>query len=230
MHSGQSNEPQFSHGGKPANLAEILLRWRDSGNARVFPWRSTLDPYILLMTELMLRRTQAPQVTKVQSRFLGKWPDLNSFLSAKDSELLIALAPLGLKWRAHNFAQLRDELRKLQQIPLGYAGLTKLPGVGDYVASAVLCFSGAEARPLIDVNTVRVLCRYNGLPINDHTRRESSFRRLAFETMPQDRIDCADYHYALLDLAALVCIAGTPKCAQCPLNGSCHFARVKEHE
>ena len=176
------------------------------------------------MSEMMLRRTQARQVAPVYLRFLERWPALTDFLKARESELLDVLEPLGLKWRASNFLQVQTALKACGSMPETVEGLLALPGVGDYVANAVLCFSGSSSAALVDTNTVRVIARFFGLETHAGTRRLKWFKELANNLLPKASRRKA-YHYALLDLAATVCIPTSPKCQHCPLNKRCAFSQ-----
>lgn len=204
-----------------------VLAWGTPNHLRDFPWRHTHDPYRLLISELMLRRTQARQVAPVYLYFCQRWPELSHFLAADPQELVTALWPLGLEWRIQNFLQVRETLASIGRIPDEYEGLLSLPGVGDYVASAVICFSQREARPLIDTNTVRVIGRYFGLRVHPGTRRLNSFRKLAKSLVPTRPAEASAYHYSLLDLAATVCRPTRPQCSVCPLAVECRGSQIE---
>jgi A/G-specific adenine glycosylase len=198
-----------------------LLVWAREGNLRTFPWRAETDPYRLLIAEIMLRRTRADQVGRIYAAFVERWPDLEAFVGAPYAELLERVAPLGLRWRAQNLWELAQALAN-RRLEASYDKLIELPGVGDYVASAVACFSTGARIPLIDTNSVRVLGRYFGFPTGPETRRRKFLRGLA------DSLVCPDspqtYNYAILDLAATVCKPRKPECRVCPVRKHCGSA------
>ena len=208
-------------------ILRALVDWGRSGRLRDFPWRNTKDRYRLLVSELMLRRTQAVQVVPVYLSFIERWPDLASFLEADEGAVKSVLEPLGLRWRAENLLQIRERLRVEPRIPDTYSELTALPGVGDYVASAVLCFSRLERRALVDTNTVRVIGRVFNRAVTPTTRRNRAFILLAQALAPLNLEECAFYHYALLDLAATVCRPARPVCKCCPLAALCQSRSVE---
>lgn len=179
------------------------------------------------MSELMLRRTQAKQVAPVYEEFFKRWPTLQQFLKSDESELARVLKPLGLQWRVQNVLQIKTILSDLGQVPRQYEDLRSLPGVGDYVASAILCFSGQEARPLIDTNTVRLIGRYFGLRVHAGTRRLKSFHELSKTLVPTDVALASSYHYGLLDLAAAVCRPVNPRCCECPVALKCRTLQLE---
>jgi A/G-specific adenine glycosylase len=203
----------------------LLAWWKDS--ARDFPWRHNRSPYCTAIAELMLRRTQANQVVKVFEEFVDKFPVLSAASQATPEALRRILYPLGLEWRASTMIDFihQAHLRFGNDLPLNETELRTLPGVGDYVAAAIVCFAGEQASVLIDTNVVRVLGRIFGVDTSGEARRRKSMRDIAERTIFKAKP--ADYHYALLDFAALVCTARSPKCTSCPfsINDRCDYFR-----
>jgi A/G-specific adenine glycosylase len=191
---------------------------------RTFPWRLTEDPYCILMAEIMLHRTQACQVEPVYERFIEQYDNILALSQAPREELNSALFSLGLRWRIDLIHQMVEELiaRFDGQIPHKKADLLSLPGVSNYISSAIRCFAWNQAEPLIDTNTVRVVGRVFGLNIKDSSRRNQSFRELI--TALVDPYEPRLYNYALLDLADQVCTKKRPPdCAQCPIIELCLY-------
>ncbi len=142
-----------------------LLRW-DAQFRRVYPWRTTDNPFHIMMAELMLRRTQARQVVKVYKDFIAKYPDAHALAAAPAKDVARSLFSLGLAWRVPAFQQIAHTLVEQYDgsVPSSYDALISLPGVGDYVASAVSCFAFGQDVSIIDTNTVRVAGRLFGIP------------------------------------------------------------------
>jgi adenine-specific DNA glycosylase len=63
---------------------------------RIFPWRTTENPFRILIAELMLRRTQARQVIPVYNQFVAHYPDAEMLAKAPPEEVAEILFPLGL--------------------------------------------------------------------------------------------------------------------------------------
>lgn len=198
-----------------------LLDWGES-HVRSFPWRETDDPYELLMAEVMLHRTQVRQVLPVYERFVALFPDIAALARASRESVHEVMGPLGLHWRIDLVADMAADLvgRFGGRVPSDRDALLSLPGVSDYIASAVRCFSFGLDDALVDTNTVRIVGRVFGLPIKPSSRRNRRFRDL--HVALRDRDHPADYNYALLDLAHLVCLSRRPpECERCPLLPSC---------
>ncbi len=135
----------------------------------------------------------------------------------------LELKPLGLKWRAANVVSLAHEIERRFQgrVPSGKVELLSLPGVGPYVAGAVRCFALGKSEPLIDTNVVRVIGRFFGLRLEGEARRRKEMIATVEACVPRRRP--ADYNYALLDVAAAVCLARKPLCGKCPLKTKCDY-------
>lgn len=58
-----------------AKLRKTLLTWGEA-NIKTYPWRQTRDPYLILVAEFMLHRTQVPQAQAVYQHFTGLYPKL----------------------------------------------------------------------------------------------------------------------------------------------------------
>ncbi len=203
------------------NLFHSDLRFWGQDHMRVFPWRSTRNPYHILIAEMMLRRTQAKQVVGVYNQFILRYPDPYLLMSALTEEVIQTLYPLGLAWRAPAFQQIARVLVTALNgtVPEQYETLLTLPGVGDYVASAVCCFSFNQAIPIIDTNTVRVAGRLFGIPTHAESRRRQPVRQLLKDLL--DHQDPRTYNYTMLDFAASVCTVTSPHCEICPVSSQC---------
>ncbi|HIG73780.1 MAG TPA: DNA-binding protein [Bacteroidetes bacterium] len=198
-----------------------LLAWgRD--HVRSFPWRETDEPYRLLMAEVMLHRTQVRQVLPVYERFIVLFPDVAALARASRESVHAVMGPLGLHWRIDLVADMAADLvgRFGGRVPSDREALLSLPGVSDYIASAVRCFSFGLDDALVDTNTVRIVGRVFGLPTKPSSRRNRRFRDLHVALLDRERP--ADYNYSLLDLGHLVCLSRrAPECERCPLLASC---------
>ncbi len=203
-----------------------LLRWWGV-RGRDYPWRRTRDPYRVAVAELLLRRTRADTARGVYERFVGRFPDPESLAGAAPGEILRMLRPLGLRWRARNIVAISRILRK-HSCPVGFfrdpRRLSSLPGVGEYVASAVACFALGRRVAVVDANTARIAARVLGLEDTGEPRRSPPVRRF-LQAMAGVR-RARDVNFGLIDLGAMVCVAGTPRCSVCPIEADCRKGGV----
>ena len=202
---------------------KLIAWWRV--NHREFPWRKTRHPYKLLVAEVLLHRTRAPQVVPLYREFVHRYPSWASVARASLQHLRLLLRPLGLEWRTtqlHRMARVIS-LRFHGRTPTKRDDLESLPGVGHYTATAVRCFAYGAPEVLLDTNTVRVLSRVRGLRHTDASRRS----RLYHDEMARllDRGRPREFNFALLDLAALVCRPTHPECAICPILMYCLYGK-----
>jgi A/G-specific adenine glycosylase len=203
-------------------LRRALKAW-GRRNLRRFPWRDTSNPYRVLIAELMLRRTRPGQVLPIYETFLKRYPSPQALAGARDADLCRLLAPLGLRWRARNIVAVARQLATVTPAVFHDTTLLRrLPGVGEYVASAVQVMVFERPEVVIDTNVIRVLARYWGLTIHPEARRQRTFRQVAQDCVPRQGAKL--YTLALLDLGSSVCITPRPRCNLCPLKPQCVFA------
>ena len=204
------------------DLRRRLLRWFRK-NGRVFPWRATEDPYRILMAEIMLRRTRADQVRPVYNRFIRRFPSFKSLNNADNKEVAELVYPLGLAWRAPAFKRVAEEITEVYggKVPDTREELTRLTGVGDYVAGAILSMAYDKREWMVDSNIARTLVRYFGLNPRSEPRRDRQVISLAAE-YSRSRVP-RRANLALLDHASIICRSSNPQCSSCPLRKSCAF-------
>jgi A/G-specific adenine glycosylase len=202
---------------------DYLLLWGRK-NFQQFPWRDTRDPYEILVAEIMLHRTQVKQVVPIYIDFIKRFPDIVSVHQADESSIFASIKGLGLNWRARLFKEMADDICKnyLSTIPQEKEALVSLPGVNDYIASAVRSFAWGYPDPVMDTNTVRIIGRLFGFEIKDSSRRNPRFHLLIEKLV--DIKDSASFNYAMLDLAHLLCHRKSkPECENCPIGAFCYY-------
>src|ERR671928_1617534 len=115
---------------------DALLSWYERVR-RPLPWRSTRDPYALLVSEVMLQQTQALRVVPYYERWLARFPDAAALADAPARDVLAAWSGLGYNRRA---LALQAAARVVAAA--GWPDdLGTLPGVGPYTAAAVASFA-----------------------------------------------------------------------------------------
>jgi len=211
---------------KDTKLASRLLRWwRKSG--RKYPWRKERDPYKVLIAELMLQRTRADQVLAVYPSFLHRFPTVQALAEASPEEVRNFFNRLGLLWRSENVKRLGEVLEKDfgGQVPDAREKLLSLPGVGEYVADAVLASLHGRDVVAIDANVCRIVQRIFKLKARGEARRDPKLKQMVQKVVPKGK--AREFNWAMIDLGALVCTPKNPKCPICPLNKMCKHAARK---
>jgi A/G-specific adenine glycosylase len=195
-------------------IQKLLLDWFKT-NQRHFPWRETSNPYFILVAEKLLQQTLAnDNVVNAYQKIITTYPDLFSLAKAKTADICPIFEPLGFIYRAKEFP---DNLKDLKSIP----------GVGDYIARAVLCFGFGQASPIVDTNVARFLYRVFGIydPLPTNPARNQRLITLANNLIPQKNIK--EFNLAILDLCAKVCTPNNPNCLVCPIQKICEYGRSK---
>ena len=120
-------------------FARRLLDWAEQ-HLRDYPWRSTSDPYSILVAEFLLQRTDADTVVPIYEIFLFRYPTLDKLAIAPVEDIAKLLQPLGLFFRAERLSQTAKIIREKYkgEIPQEETELLKLPGIGKYTARAIL--------------------------------------------------------------------------------------------
>jgi A/G-specific adenine glycosylase len=198
-----------------------LLAWF-ARHARDLPWRATRDPYAIWVSEVMLQQTQVATVISFYKRFLQKFPSLAALARADLQEVLRSWEGLGYYRRARDLHEAARVLhgREADTIPDDPELLGSLPGLGRYTVGAVLSQAFDRRLPILEANSVRVLCRFLGVSADP---RKGSVRRGLWEAaaalLPTKSV--GQFNQALMELGALVCTPSSPRCGDCPLARRC---------
>jgi A/G-specific adenine glycosylase len=172
-------------------MDDLLLAWYREHGVEL-PWRSTHDPYAILVSEVMLQQTQVTRVVPRYVAWLERWPTVDALAAASPADVIREWQGLGYNRRGLNLHRAACVVAAR-----GWPDdLTELPGVGPYTASAVRAFAFGDPVLPRDTNVLRVEERTGHR--FDHT--------------------CGQ---ALMDLGRTVCLARTPRCDKCPLAERC---------
>lgn len=193
---------------------------------RKFPWRLSRDPYVVLVSEILLQKTTSKQVLEIFNQFFERYPTVIDLARASPRELEALIGRLGLRKRAGYLVQLAKSIVEKfgGSIPRDAHALMSLKGVGRYTANAVLSFAYGECVPVVDTNVARVLRRFFCIESKKPAYADKDLWRLAERVMPKEK--CREFNYGLLDIGNLYC-KPTPECNSCPLSADCCFATLK---
>jgi A/G-specific adenine glycosylase len=218
--------PQSIDPRRLTDLRRRLLLWYER-HRRPLPWRRTRDPYRIWVSEVMLQQTQVGTVIPYYGRFIERFADIGHLARAGQQEVLKLWEGLGYYARARNFhrAAMLVAERHGGRVPGGWDEFRNLPGVGDYIAAAVLSIAFDQPFAVVDGNVKRVLARLFAMdtPVNA-AGSERVFHPAA--GMLLDRLRPGTFNQAVMELGALVCTPRNPDCGGCPL--ACHCRVRKE--
>ena len=202
-------------------FSEKLIEWYRV-NKRNLPWRLTKQPYKIWVSEIILQQTRIEQGEKYYYAFLEKYPNISELAKTNDEELLKVWEGLGYYSRALNMLKAsRVVLNNFQGIfPSNYDDLIKLPGIGDYTASAISSICNNEVQPVVDGNVFRFLSRMFkiDLPI-DKLKTKTYFKKLGFKLI--DVVNPGDFNQAMMDYGSMVCRPKKFQCHKCLFSSNC---------
>jgi len=188
-----------------------LLAWY-AHQQRTLPWRDETDPYLILVSEIMLQQTQASRVVPFYERFVARFPTVESLAFAVLQDVLDAWTGLGYNTRA---LRLREAARIIHADgwPTTPETLSDLPGVGPYTAAAVASFAFGAQVPAVDTNLRRVLSRWHGESLSGAVLTAAAETALGQPA--------GVWNQAMMDLGATVCVPKNPRCTTCPVKDWC---------
>jgi len=209
---------------KPSTIIAIqkkLIQWYET-HRRELPWRKTRNPYRIWVSEVMLQQTQVQTVIPYYDNFVRAYPDVASLAEADLQSVLKSWEGMGYYARARN---LHRAARRLQaemkgRVPSNWVEFRSLPGVGDYIAAAVLSIAFDQPYAVVDGNVKRVLIRLSMVdaPVN-RSGSMGIFQQMAEALL--DRSYPGTFNQAVMELGALICTPRDPSCTTCPLIKDC---------
>ena len=210
------------------SFSNLLIKWYLQ-KKRDLPWRNTINPYLIWLSEIMLQQTRVAQGMPYFLSFTTAFPTVFDLAKANEEQVLKLWQGLGYYSRARNLHQtaqyIATELNGI--FPDTYIDLLKLKGVGEYTAAAIASFAYNEVVPVVDGNVFRVLSRIFDIETDiAQASAKKEFAALAFELMPKD--SPAIFNQAIMEFGALQCVPKSPNCSICVFNESCAALQKKK--
>lgn len=205
-----------------------VYRWYRK-NSRDLPWRQTGDPYKIWISEIILQQTRVDQGMKYYTKFISRFPTIESLAGAHENDVLKIWQGLGYYSRArHIYSAARQVMTDYNgKLPGSYKELIKLKGIGDYTAAAIASIAFNLPYPAVDGNIYRLLSRYFGIetPV-DSAKGKKEIYKTAKDLMP---LNHPGFHnQALMEFGSLQCIPKSPSCSICPLVSTCYARKNKK--
>lgn len=188
-----------------------------------FPWRKVSDPYKILLTEILLQRTNGKMVN-------GVWGDVMNCVEKTESEFRVdwpamkrAVKKIGIFNRVQTIKHLNEVLSKnyYKKVPSNFEELSSLPGVGIYIAAAVRTFAFKIPDFPVDSNAFRFISRFFGKKIAGKKSEARQIREYMNTVIDKD--NPKDFVYGFLDFCSTVCTPKKPKCGECFLRRYCKY-------
>ena len=125
-----------------------------AAHGRSFPWRTTNDPYAILVSEFMLQQTQTERVVEKYNRWLEVFPTIHDLAAASLVQVLEQWVGLGYNRRARFLHQCAQTIvnRYGGVVPDTPETLATLSGIGPYTAAAISTFAYNKPNAFIETN------------------------------------------------------------------------------
>ena len=198
-------------------MEPIFAWWEDQ--KRDFPWRRATDPFKLVVAEMLLQRSRSGSVSRIYMDLFDRWQTPQELAEAEVSEIENLIRPLGLISRATRIKAVAEAWIDRGKPPCSSKELQDLPGVGTYSANATAVAMSWDSDPCVDSVSVRVLRRYLGKQGNDYS--DKYVASIVYSEVPKNR--WRELNWAILDLAAAICMPRVPRCQLCPLVDRCKW-------
>ena len=214
-----------------AEIARRLAAWHDE-QQRALPWRGApagrRDAYAVWVSEIMAQQTRLDTAADYFTRWMARFPTLEALAAADQQDVLKAWEGLGYYARARNLHRAAQIVAETYggRLPRTRRELLELPGIGEYSAGAILSLAFGLHEPILDGNVKRVFSRLADIdsPIDERTalQRLWEMARALVEASAEGQAGVVNE--ALMELGALVCTPGRPRCLACPLHDLCAAA------
>ena len=200
---------------KVSEFRRQLLSWYE-GQRRDLPWRRTVDPYAIWVSEIMLQQTRVATVVPYYERFLARFPNIEALANAPADDLLRAWSGLGYYSRAHNMQKAAKATGG--RFPTTLTEIQALPGIGEYTAAAVASIAFGLPYAAVDGNCSA--CREADQRCGEISERP--VRRRLTEVARSSWIRTPGRFQSGDDgVGATVCLPREPQCLICPVRHGC---------
>ncbi|MCY4297970.1 MAG: A/G-specific adenine glycosylase [Flavobacteriaceae bacterium] len=210
------------------HFTQKLIDWYRN-HYRKLPWRQNATPYYIWISEIILQQTQVSYGVPYYTTFIERFPTIEDLAEASEQEILAVWQGLGYYRRAINLHKTAKIISSHHRgiFPSTYDQLIKLPGIGDYTASAILSICFGKPYGVVDGNVYRFFARYFGIdmPLGSSLAFKT-FKKLSNHYLDIDHPDL--YNQAIMEYGALVCTYQNPRCHRCVFQNNCYAFNAKQ--
>jgi A/G-specific adenine glycosylase len=191
---------------KLKDLSQALWEYYDN-HRRDLPWRQSITPYKVVVSEIMLQQTQVARVEQYFCEWLKDFPSWRTLAQASRKDVLSHWQGLGYNRRAlylQRTAQIVTEQYK-GKLPEDAQELESLPGIGPYTRGAIRTFAFNKLDAFLETNirTVLIYHIFRGRTSEKFADKELLQvleDYLEYDTRAQD--NPREFYYAMMDYGA----------------------------
>ena len=204
-----------------------LINWYHK-NKRDLPWRNTLEPYKIWVSEIILQQTQIATGITYYHQFIQEFPNTQSLSLADEIKILNIWQGLGYYNRALNMLKTAKIIMSQHRgiFPTNYNVLIKLAGIGPYTAAAISSICANEKQAVVDGNVFRVLSRFYNIKTAINTTEGKKKITSIANSLISDN-EPGIYNQAIMDFGSTHCKKSNPKCSSCPIKKNCQSLKLK---
>lgn len=171
-------------------------------HGRNLPWRETVNPYHILVSEVMLQQTQVERVLQKYHEFIKTFPDFPSLSKAPLRKVLQVWQGMGYNRRA---IALKETAKIVVNdfkgvFPDSVDALITFPGIGRATASAISAFAFNQPTVFIETNIRRVFIHF----FFHGKQNIKDIDILPFVEKTLDRREPREWYSALMDYGVML--------------------------
>lgn len=164
---------------------------------RSLKWREDIDPYHVVLTEIMLQQTQVPRVQVKFQEFITAFPDFESLARSSMVDLLRAWQGMGYNRRAKYLKEIAITIIEKYNgiVPQDPDLLDEMPGIGYATARSIVTYIYNQPELFIETNVRRVFLHHF---FQDATN-VSDMEILPLLEQALDKENPREWYYAVMD-------------------------------
>jgi A/G-specific adenine glycosylase len=185
----------------PAHFTDVIWSYYRE-HKRIFPWRHVTDPYVVVVSEIMLQQTQTVRVMQKYAPFVAQFPNFKTLADAPLAHVLSAWQGLGYNRRAialHKIAQ-KVVHEYDGKLPCEQALLQTFPHIGPNTAGSISAFAFNKPTIFIETNIRSVFIHF--FFKQSTTIHDKNILVLVEQTV--DAHNPREWYYALMDYGVML--------------------------
>ena len=167
-------------------------------HGRIFPWRHVTDPYLVLVSEVMLQQTQTGRVVDKYNQFISEIPGFPQLATCPEQKLFMLWQGLGYNRRALYLKYIAQWVVEKHggQLPNDPDVLRSQKGLGHATANSICTFAFNRSAVFIETNIRAVfLHHFFAYEVDVPDNQLMPLIKMSVEYTDNPR----DWYYALMD-------------------------------
>ncbi len=183
-------------------LFRNIIKHYHAHSRRPFPWRDHINPYHVVVSEIMLQQTQTYRVEPKFTAFVATFPDFATLAQAPTHEVIRMWKGLGYNRRALALQKIAQAVVSQHDgiLPNQPAILETFPGIGKATARSITTFAFNKPTVFIETNIRSVFIYFFFKHTLDIT--DKALEPLIEKTVDHD--NPREWYYALMDYGVML--------------------------